>query len=115
MMPIRIAQFGTKHGHAHGKAVAIQTNPAVEFAGVWEPDEEARAHEQGRGRYGDAHWYRAADEMLDDPTITAIAIEGRNSESLAMAHLAVDAGKHLWCDKPGGDDWPGFQSLIDKA
>ena len=31
-----------------------------------------------------------------------------------MAH-AVDAGKHLWYDKPGGDDWPGFQSLIAKA
>jgi predicted dehydrogenase len=32
-----------------------------------------------------------------------------------MAHAAVDAGKHLWFDKPGGDDWPGFQGLMVKA
>ena len=32
-----------------------------------------------------------------------------------MAHAAVDAGKHLWFDKPAGDDWPGFQRLMAKA
>jgi predicted dehydrogenase len=110
-----MAQIGTKHGHAHGKAVSMLNNPEVEFAGLWEPDAEARAAEQRRGRYGDIRWFESADALLGDATIAAVAIEGRNSESLAMAHAAVDAGKHLWYDKPGGDDWPGFQSLIAKA
>jgi predicted dehydrogenase len=114
-MPLRMAQIGTKHGHAHGKAVAMLTNPAVEFAGLWEPDAEARAYEQARGRYGAIHWYASAEELLGDAGIVAVAIEGRNSESLAMAHAAVDAGKHLWYDKPAGDDWPAFQALIAKA
>ena len=56
----------------------------------------------------------ARDELLADPTVTAIAIEGLNSESLALAHAAVDAGKHLWYDKPAGDNWPEFGLLIDK-
>jgi predicted dehydrogenase len=114
-MALRLAQIGTKHGHAHGKAVAMLSNPAVEVAGLWEPDEAARRFEQERGRYGAIRWYRAAEEVLDDPTIVAVAIEGRNSESLAMAQAAVAAGKHLWYDKPGGDDWPGYQALIEQA
>lgn len=114
-MPLRIAQLGTKHGHAHGKAVAIQSLPSVEFAGVWEPDAAARAAEEARGHYHGARWFRTADELLSDPSIVAVAIEGRNSESLTMAHQAIEAGKHLWYDKPGGDDWPGYQALIDRA
>jgi predicted dehydrogenase len=110
-----MAQIGTKHGHAHGKAASMLNNPEVEFAGLWEPDAEARAFEQGRGRYGDIRWYESEGALLGDASIGAVAIEGRNSEGLAMAHAAIDAGKHLWYDKPGGDDWPGFQSLIEKA
>ena len=112
---IRIAQVGTKHGHALGKWRALVSNPDVVPTGVWEPDAEARAAEQARGAYGDAGWYAAADRVLSDPTIAAVAIEGRNDESLAMAHAAVDAGKHLWFDKPAGDDWSGFRALMAKA
>jgi len=53
--------------------------------------------------------------MLGDGTIDAIAVEGRNDESLAQAHRAIDAGKHLWYDKPAGDDWPGYLALIEKV
>ena len=45
----------------------------------------------------------------------AVAVEGRNHESLAMASQVLDAGKHLWFDKPAGDDWPTFKQLLDKA
>jgi predicted dehydrogenase len=47
--------------------------------------------------------------------VVAVAIEGRNHESLAMAQAAIDAGKHLWFDKPAGDDWPGYVQLLDAA
>lgn len=30
-----------------------------------------------------------------------------------MARRAVDAGKHLWFDKPAGDDWLGFVALLE--
>src|SRR5205085_3701257 len=33
---IRIAQYGTKHGHASGKLLALRRSPRVEFAGVCE-------------------------------------------------------------------------------
>jgi predicted dehydrogenase len=114
-MPVRMAQIGTKHGHARGKWRALVTNSDVEVVGIWEPDAAARDAEQQHEAYAGAHWYASAQEMLGDETIVLVAIEGRNSESLSMAHAAIDAGKHLWLDKPAGEDWPSFQSLIAKA
>ncbi|MDQ3812225.1 MAG: Gfo/Idh/MocA family oxidoreductase [Chloroflexota bacterium] len=44
-----------------------------------------------------------------------MAVESRNHQSLPLAHAAVRAGKHVWLDKPAGDDWPAFQRLMRKA
>jgi predicted dehydrogenase len=107
-----MVQFGTKHGHAAGKALAMQMNPDVELVGVWEPDLAARAAAMDDRAYAGIRWYDSAEAALSDNGIAAVAIEGRNDESLAMAHLAVSAGKHLWYDKPAGDDWPSYRRLV---
>jgi predicted dehydrogenase len=114
-MQIRMIQFGTKHGHAAGKALAMQTNPDVELIGLYEPDVTARARARDDRAYAGIRWYESADEALSEGDVAAVAIEGRNDESLAMAHLAITAGKHLWYDKPAGDDWPSYQRLVRQA
>lgn len=114
-MPIRMAQYGTKHGHAAGKAQAMQENPDVELVGIYEPDPAARAAAQASGQYGDSRFVSSAEEILEDARIVAVAIEGSNAESLAMAHQAVAAGKHIWYDKPAGDDWLSFVELARQA
>jgi predicted dehydrogenase len=91
------------------------SSPDVEAVGVWEPDARARAISQEGAGYLGAAWCSSFEALLDDATVDAIAVEGRNHESLSMAHAAIDAGKHLWYDKPGGDDWRGFESLMRKA
>src|SRR5689334_13962216 len=98
-MQIRMAQIGTKHGHAAGKALAMQTNANVEFVGLFEPDPVAREKARDERAYAGVCWYESIDEALADDSIAAIAIEGRNDESLAMARTAISAGKHLWYDK----------------
>ncbi len=114
-MTVRIGQIGTRHGHARGKWQALRSNPEVETVGIWEPDAEARAAKQEHAAYAGARWCASADELLADPSVVAVAVEGRNAESLALAQVAVEAGKHLWYDKPAGDDWPGFQRLMAEA
>lgn len=111
-MSIRMAQYGVKHGHAAGKARAMLTNPEVTLVGVYEPDGTAQLAAEASQAYADCRWLPDVDAILSDPTIIAVAIEGGNSESLTMAAQAVAAGKHVWCDKPAGDDWPGFQRLM---
>lgn len=114
-MAIRMAQYGTKHGHAAGKMRSMLTNPNVEVAGLYEPDRSLWSSLAELADYAGVRLYHSLDEMLGDPSVAAVAIEGRNDESLAMAEAALGAGKHLWYDKPAGDDWPAWQRLIARA
>jgi predicted dehydrogenase len=116
MALIRIAQYGTKHGHAAGKLTALRQNPHVDLAGVFEPDLERRQElERAGGPYQGVRWFDDAREMLDDPEIMAIASEGRNDESLDQTEEIVRAGKHVWYDKPAGADWAQWQRVVALA
>ena len=111
-----MAQYGTKHGHARGKLQAMLVNPNVAVAGVFEPDTERRAQLQaGKTGFTDVHWYATAAEMLEDETIVAVASEGNNAESLAQTEEIVNAGKHVWYDKPAGENWSQWQRVIETA
>ena len=116
MTPIRIAQYNTRHGHAEGKCAALRGCAEVELAGVLEPDGARRAAlDQPGSAYHGVRWFTNAAEILDDPTIVAVASEGRNDESLEQTASIVRAGKHVWYDKPAGDDWTGWQEVVAEA
>ena len=106
---IRIGMLGTRHGHAAGKWLALCTNAQVEAAGIYDPDPLLKE------RFSGARWLRSAAELLEDPSVAAIAIEARNHQSLSLAQAAIDSEKHIWFDKPAGDDWPAFQRLMQCA
>lgn len=103
---VRIGMLGTRHGHAAGKWQALCTNPLVQPAGIHDPDPLAPE------RFQHARWATSAEELLSDSSVVAIAVEARNHQSLPLAQAAVEAGKHLWFDKPAGDDWPAFQTVM---
>ncbi len=114
--PLRMAQYGTKHGHAAGKLQAMQDSPDVEVVGLYEPDAQRRAAlERTDGPFGRVRWYDSEEELLSDSSTVAVASEGENAESLPQTEALVDAGKHVWYDKPAGEDWPGWQRVMSKA
>lgn len=116
MNPIRMAQYGTGHGHAIGKLLSMQHDPNVEFVGLFEPDAQRRDRLTAtQPALANVHWFESADEMLSDPSIVAIASEGFNHESLSFTEQIVCAGKHVWYDKPAGDDWPHWQRVVQMA
>ena len=115
-MPIRMAQYGAKHAHAAGKIIAMQANPDVELAGVFEPDPEQRAQlASSDSCFATVHWFESAQQMLADPSIAAVASEGLNRESLEQTAQIVAAAKHVWFDKPAGDDWTMWQQVVARA
>ncbi len=114
--PLRMAQYGTKHGHAAGKMQAMLDSPDVEVVGLFEPDQERRAEMEGSsGPFGQVHWFDSEEELLSDSTVVAVASEGKNAESLPQTEAIVDGGKHVWYDKPAGEDWAGWQRVMGKA
>ncbi|MEZ4859952.1 MAG: Gfo/Idh/MocA family oxidoreductase [Caldilineaceae bacterium] len=116
MSKVRMAQYGTKHGHAGGKYLSMLNNPDVEVVGVYEPDVQRRRElHQSDSVFRDTIWFATAEEMLGDASITAIASEGLNAESLVQTEQIVEAGKHIWYDKPAGDNWAQWQAVVQTA
>jgi predicted dehydrogenase len=117
MSKIRMAQYGTKHGHAGSWIVSMLHNPEVELAGVFEPDPVRRQEvmEQDSVFRQVHHWYDSAEELLSDRSIVGVTSEGLNIESLAFTEAIVGAGKHVLYDKPAGDNWPQWQRVVRQA
>jgi predicted dehydrogenase len=116
MEAIRMAQWGTGHGHAAGKLLALRSNPQVELAGVYEPDTARRGElERQEPAYRGVCWFDDPRELLEDPTIVAVASEGRNDESLDQTEALVQAGKQVWYDKPAGDSWEQWRRVTALA
>lgn len=115
MSKIRWAQIGTKHGHAAGKLRALQTSPNIEIAGIYEPDQDRRIEVAGQDCYSSVHWFDDVSEIHEDKSIVAVASEGANIESLDQTEALIDAGKHVWYDKPAGCNWEQWQKIIATA
>ncbi len=113
--PVRIAQYGVSHAHASGHAAVLNADPDVDFVGVFEPSKTAREKAQGNAAYAGVRWYASASEMLADDSIPAVAVEGYVHELLPFARECVDAGKHIWLDKPAGDDLADFEAVVAVA
>ncbi len=112
---VKMAQYGTKHGHAAGKLRAMQTHAEVEVAGVFEPDVRRRDEMARSGGYDGVYWFESEAEMLGDDAVVGIASEGANIESLAQTEAIIRAGKHVWYDKPAGENWAQWQKVIAMA
>jgi predicted dehydrogenase len=97
MRSVKVAVFGTGFmGKVHTEALRRLGN--VEVVGVAGSSEEkarafAEGHEIGRAT-GD---YR---ELLTDPQIEAVHICSPNALHYPMAKAAMEAGKHVLCEKP---------------
>ncbi len=115
MARLRMAQYGTKHGHAAGKLQAMLSNADVEFAGLFEPDAQRRDEVRGTAPYDQVTFFETEEGILQDATIAAVASEGKNCESLEQTARLVEAGKHVWYDKPAGDDWERWQQVVGQA
>ena len=115
-MSVRIAQIGTKHGHARGKLLALLNHADVDFVGLWEPDEDQRQRLiAGDDLYRSVTWLESEAALLEDPSIVAVASEGSNMESLDQTEALVNAGKHVWYDKPAGENWGQWQRVVAQA
>ncbi len=114
---IKMAQYGTKHSHAPGVLQVMIENPNVDLVGVYEPDVSWRENleESGLEPWSSVHWIDDKSTILEDPSILAMSSEGLNVESLSQTEEIVDAGKHVFYDKPAGDDYGHFERVVEKA
>src|SRR3990172_5431753 len=114
---LKMAMYGTRHAHAEGVLRVMLASPDVAVTGVFERDPERRRalSAGGRAPWPAGEWYSRAAGFLEDDSIVAVAAEGANRESLDHAESIVNAGKHVFYDKPAGEDFARFRNIVAAA
>jgi predicted dehydrogenase len=114
---ITMAMYGTKHSHAPGVLSAMLANPDVDVVGIYEPDQKRRDELETSevGPWSNVRWLDSPSDILEDSSIIAVASEGDNAESLAHTEAIVEASKHVFYDKPAGEDLPRFERVLASA
>jgi len=111
---IRTALWGTAHSHTGGKLKAMQDSPDYEVVGVCESDPAQRARAEKSPTFAGLRWM-SEPEILNDKSIRLIVVQCSVWDALPMGHKVINAGKHLHIEKPPGNDWQSFQTLIANA
>ena len=113
---IGVAQIGSKHGHAISVLSTIINNPRVNFIGLYEPDLNRRNELKKFNNFPfNKINFIEEEERIYHDDVFAIASEGSNIESLEHTYYALKNGKHVFYDKPAGEDLKLFTKAIDVA
>jgi predicted dehydrogenase len=108
-------QIGTRHAHASGKFQAMRTlTDDYQVIGIVEPDETSRARASGQAVYRDVPWL-SEDQLLSNEDLRVVAIETTLADAIPTALRAIEAGKHIHLDKPGGADHAAFARMRSLA
>ena len=113
MRKIRIAQIGTSqngHGTVIWQSLTKQTD-IFEVVGYAFPEGE-REKFPSQIKYFDGYREMTVDEILSDPTIEAVTVEGEEIYLSKYAKMAAEAGKHVHMEKPGGINLAEFEEMI---
>ena len=116
MKPIKIAQIGmNRYSHAPEIFYTLSQHPELfELVGyaLVEDERETCADQL---HFFDGYTELTLEEILNDPTIEAVAVETDEIHLTKYAQMAVDAGKHVHMEKPGSQTLADFEHLIESA
>ena len=112
--PIPCAVLGLGHGHALDVVRVLSASPDYDLVGVCEPEQAIRDRVAGSPALRDVAWLEQ-EALLSDERLVMVAVESTVPRLLEYAHGVIDAGKHLYLDKPAGASLPEFEALVAKA
>ena len=114
MGKIKIAQIGTSK-NSHGSNIfnsLKKNNDMFELAGYHLPENE---REKFPERMDDFDGFRelSLEEILNNPEISAVAVETEEVYLTKYAQIVADHKKHMHMEKPGGTSLCDFEKLIE--
>ena len=116
MRKIRIAQIGmNRFSHAPEIFYTLkQRSDLFDLVGyaLVEDERETCAHKL---KFFDGYPELTLEEILNDPTIEAVAVETDEIHLNKYAMMAVAHGKHVHMEKPGSQNLADFEQLIEAA
>ena len=116
MKKIRIAQIGmNRYSHSGEIFYTLKNLPNIfELVGYALVEDE---RETCAKKFSVLEGYPelTLEEILNDPTIEAVAIETDEIHLNKYTQMAIDHGKHIHMEKPGSQDLASFERLIESA
>lgn len=116
MKKIRIAQIGINE-YSHGRDIfnTLKDLPnAFELVGYALVEDEKEKFSHILSTF-DGYKELTLDEILNDPTIEAVAVETEEIHLTKYARLAAEHGKHIHMEKPGGTNLAEFEEMMSSV
>lgn len=111
---IKIAQIGTGHMHAYKIGILRKLTDLFEVVAVADDDPKQRKKNENKGPYKGLPWM-STEELLAIPGLQAVAVETEEYDPLPYALRCVQAGKHVYLDKPTGKSLVDFKQILNIA
>lgn len=92
---------------------AIQAIPGFHLAGI--ATSSAASAERAAAHFGAAQGFADAHALVTDPTVDVVAICVRVPEHRRLVTMAIEAGKHVYCEWPLGRDSQEARDLYEAA
>ena len=86
-------------------------NEKAELVAAWDPNEARASVAKALG----IHWVSSAEEILKDDSIQAVVIASNNRTHAQWGLKALQAGKHIFIEKPAGVSEKEIKELIHEA
>ncbi|WP_378143814.1 Gfo/Idh/MocA family protein [Cnuibacter sp. UC19_7] len=100
---LRVAVVGAGRWAVQSHIPGWQRDPRVEVVALAEVDEDALR--SASERFGVARAVTDYRELLDDPDIDVIDVATGNAMHFEISMAAIEAGKHVLCEKPVNSDY----------
>src|SRR3954451_9729931 len=111
-MALRIALIGAGQvANVHLQAISQTT--AVEVVGIYDAD-QARAQDKA-ATYGVGRVYESWDQLLRDPAVQCVAVLLPHDLHEQYTVEALEAGKHVVCEKPLGQSIEEVNRMLKAA
>ncbi len=88
-------------------------NPRAEL--VWLCDKNPRTLSAAAARHPGTRHTTELDDLLSDPELDAVIIATPISTHHSIAAAALDAGKHVWVEKPLASSSAAVADLVERS
>lgn len=114
MRKIRIAQIGmNRYSHAPEIFTTLKLHPEVFDLVGYALVEDERDTCKEKLKFFEGYPELSLDEILNDPTIEAVAVETDEIHLFQYAIMAAERGKHIHMEKPGSQNLQDFERLVE--
>ncbi|MES2790933.1 MAG: Gfo/Idh/MocA family oxidoreductase [Planctomycetota bacterium] len=116
-MPIRLGIIGMWHTHAAGLVSQIAAHPdEFQLVAGFDPEPQVVLQRQQvwQTLLPQFKWQTSAEAVLKEE-LDGVIVEGRVHENLKWAQLAIDSGRPVLLEKPGGNSFQPFETLLATA